>query len=196
MCRLLLWHFYICKFIICEMKILNLLLNSWFFFFFWLFTALMRTWSEILNTNSSVFSYLRTKLRCESFIFFSIKHCYCCSVAKLYPTLCDRMNWFSLLCLLSPAVCSNCSNSCPLNWWYYLTISSSGSPFSFCLQSFPASGYFPKTLPFVSDVQKVGASASATVLTINIQGRFPSGLICLISLQSKGLSRVFSNATT
>ena len=64
-------------------------------------------------------------------------------------------------------------------------------PFSFCPQSFPASGSFPKNGLFASGGQSIGASAS--VLPMNIQGRFPLGLTGLISLQSKGLSRVFSS---
>ena len=87
-----------------------------------------------------------------------------------------------------------CSNSCPLSQWCYLTISFSAAPFSFCLQSFPASGSFPMSQFFTSNGQSIGASASASVLPMNIQGWFPLGLTGLISLQSKGLSRVFSSA--
>ena len=68
----------------------------------------------------------------------------------------------------------DCSNSCPLNWWCHLTISSSVVPFS-CLQSFPASGYFPVSQFFISSGQSTGASASASVLPMNIQDRFPLG---------------------
>ena len=85
-----------------------------------------------------------------------------------------------------------CSNSCPLSWWCYLTISSSVTHF-FCLQSFPASESFPMSQLFASGGQSIGASASAIVLPMNIQGWFPLGLTGLISFQSKGLSRVFSN---
>ena len=87
-----------------------------------------------------------------------------------------------------------CSNSCPLSWWCYATISSSVVPFS-CLQYFPASGSFPMSQFFASDEQSTGASASATVLPMNIQGWFPLGLTDLISLLSKGLSRVFSSTS-
>ena len=80
----------------------------------------------------------------------------------------------------------------PLSQWCYLTISSS-DPFSFCLQSFPASGSFLMSWLFPSGGQSIGASAS--VLPLNVQGWFPLGLTGLISLQSKGLSRVFSNTT-
>ena len=86
-----------------------------------------------------------------------------------------------------------CSNSSPLSQWHHPTISSSFIPFSFCLQSFPASGSFPMSQFFASGGQSIGASASASVLPMDIQGWFPFGLAGLISLQSKGLSRVFSN---
>ena len=86
-----------------------------------------------------------------------------------------------------------CSNSCPLSWWCHPTISSSVVPFSSCLQSFPASGPFPMSWLFSSGDQSVGASAS--VLPMNIQDWFPLGLTGLVSWQSKGLSRVFSNTT-
>ena len=88
-----------------------------------------------------------------------------------------------------------CSNSCPLSQWCHPTISSSFVPFSSCLQSLPASGSFPVSQLFASGNQSIGASASASVLPMNIQGWFPLGLTGLISLQSKGLSRVFSNTT-
>ena len=86
-----------------------------------------------------------------------------------------------------------CSNSCPSSWWCHPTISSSVIPFSSCLQSFPESGSFPRNQFFASGGQSNGASAS--VLPINIQDWFPLELTGLISFQSKGLSRVFSNTT-
>ena len=73
--------------------------------------------------------------------------------------------------LLSPRVCSNSS---PLIWWCYPTISSSVTPFSFC----PVSGSFPMSWLFTSGGQRIEASASASVLPMNIQGWFPLGLIC------------------
>ena len=88
-----------------------------------------------------------------------------------------------------------CSNLCPLSRWCHPTISSSVIPFSSCLQTFPASGSFPVSHFFASGGQSIGASASALVLSRNIQGCFPLGLTSLISLQPKGLSRVFSNTT-
>ena len=82
---------------------------------------------------------------------------------------------------LSPSVCSN---SCPLSQWCYLTISSSAAPFSFCLQSFPASESFPMSQLLASGSQSIGTSASATDLSMKIQGWFPLGLTGLISLLS------------
>ena len=69
-----------------------------------------------------------------------------------------------------------CSNPCPSIWWYHQTISSSVVPFSSCLQSFPASGSFPMSPFFPLGGQSIGASASASVLTMNIQDWFPLGL--------------------
>ena len=87
------------------------------------------------------------------------------------------------------------SNSCPSSRGCYPTISSSVIPFFSCFQSFPASGSFPKSQFFAPCGQSIGALASASVLPMNIQGWFPLWLTGLISLQFKGLSRVFSNTT-
>ena len=91
---------------------------------------------------------------------------------------------------LSPGVCSD---SCPLSQWCYLTISSTAALISVCLQTFPASGSVPMSRLFASSGQSIGASAPA--LPMSMQGWFPLGLTVLISLQSKELSRVFSNTT-
>ena len=88
-----------------------------------------------------------------------------------------------------------CSNSCPLSRWCHPTISSSVIPFSSCLQSFPASGSFQKSQFFTSSGQSIGASGPASALPVNTHVWFPLGLTGLISFQSKGLSRVFSNTT-
>ena len=87
------------------------------------------------------------------------------------------------------------SYSCPLSRWCHPTISSSVVAFSSCLQYFPASRSFPMSQFFTSGGQSVGVSASASVLPMNIQDWFPLGWTGWISLQSKGLSRVFSNTT-
>ena len=85
------------------------------------------------------------------------------------------------------------SNSCPSSWWCYPAISSSVVPFSSCPQSLPASGSFPMSQLFTWGGQSVGVSASASVLPMNTQDWSPLGWTGWISLQSKGLSRVFSN---
>ena len=99
--------------------------------------------------------------------------CYCCSVDKSYLTLMwsHGLQHPRLPCpSLSLRVCPN---SCPLSLWCYLTISSSTTPFSFCLQSFPASGSFPMSWLFVLSGQIIGASVSASILPVNTQGWFP-----------------------
>ena len=119
--------------------------------------------------------------------------CCCCWVASVVSDSVQphRRQPTRLLCpSLFPRVCLN---SCLLSWWCYLTISFSADPFSFCLLSFPASGSFPMSRLFTSGGQSIGISAA--VLLMNIQGWFPLGLTGLISLLSKGLSRVFSSTT-
>ena len=88
------------------------------------------------------------------------------------------------------------SNSCPSSRWCHPTISSSVVPISSCLQSFPASGSFPMSQFFALGGQSIGVSASASVLPMNVQDWFPLGLMGLMSLQSKGLSKVFSNTSS
>ena len=83
------------------------------------------------------------------------------------------------------------SNSCPASWWCHPTISSSVVPFSSCLQSFPASRSLQMNQFFTSGGQHIGISASASVLPMNIQYQFPLGWTGWISLQFKGLSKVF-----
>ena len=87
------------------------------------------------------------------------------------------------------------SNSCPLSWWCHPAISSSVVPFSSCPQSLPASGSFPMSQLFALGGQSTGVSASASVLPMNSQDWSPLGWTGWLSLQSKGLSRVFSNTT-
>ena len=121
-----------------------------------------------------------------------------CSVQFSHSVVSDSLRPHGLQqdkhpCLsLSPRVWSN---SWPLSPWCHPTISSSIVIFSSCPQSFPESGPFPTSQLFTSGGPSIGASASASVLPMNIQGWFPLGLTGLISLQSKGLSRVFSNTT-
>ena len=88
-----------------------------------------------------------------------------------------------------------CLNSCPSSWWCHPTISFSVVSFSSCPQSCPASGSYPMSQFFTSGGQRIGVSSSTSVLPMKIQDWFPLGLTGLTSLQSKGLSRVFSNTT-
>ena len=118
-------------------------------------------------------------------------HMPCCSVAKLCLTLRPHELQHTRLPFssLSPRVCSN---SCPLSQWCHPITSSSVALFSSCPQSFSASGSFPMSWLFASGGQSTGASASASVFPMNIQGWFSLGLTGLISLPPKGLSDVFS----
>ena len=124
----------------------------------------------------------------SDYIYISVQ--FSCSVVS-YPF---RLRWLqhARLPCLSPTP-EACSNSCPSGRWCHPTISSSVIPFSSCLQSYPASGSFLVSQSFASGSQSTGVSASPSVLLMNIQDWFPLGLIGLISLQSKGLWRVFSN---
>ena len=107
---------------------------------------------------------------------------------SLWP---HRLQHVRLTCFpLSPRVCSY---SCSLSQWYYLTISSSAIPVSFCLEFLPASGYFPMSWFFASGSQSIITSAS--VLPMNIQDWFHLGLTGLVSQKSKGFSRAFSSTT-
>ena len=127
-------------------------------------------------------------------IFISNPLSPCCSDPQVCPTVCDP--WITA---------SQTSLSFIITWSLLKlmsiesvmpsTISSSVVPFSSCRQSFPASGSFPMSWIFTSGSQSIGVSASTSVLPMNIQDWFPLGLTGLISLQSKGLSRVFSNTT-
>ena len=117
-----------------------------------------------------------------------------CSVAQSCPTSCDRTDCNTLL-PLSSTVSWVCLNSCLYSWCCHLTVSSSAFPCSFCLQYFPASGSFPMSWLFASCGHSIGVSASASVLPMNTQDWSPLGWTGWISLQSKGLSRVFSNTT-
>ena len=113
--------------------------------------------------------------------------CSCCSVVKSCLTL--RLHGLQQASFLCPQ--GVCANSSPLIQWCYLCISSSTAPFSFCLQLFPTTGSFLMSQLFTLGSQSIGASAS--VFSMNIQGWFPLELTGLISLQSKGLSGVFSS---
>ena len=111
------------------------------------------------------------------------------SVTQSCPTLCNTPRFPVHHQFLGLAL-----NSCPLSWWCHSTISSSVVPFS-CLQSFPASMSFPMSQFTTSGGLSIGSSALASILPMNIKDWFPLWLTGLIFLQSKGLSRVFSNTT-
>ena len=119
----------------------------------------------------------------------------CCSVTKSCLTLCDP-HWLHHTRPPYPSPSPGaCSNSCSLSQWCHSTISSSVAPFFSCPQSFPAPGYFLMSQLLTSGGQSTGISALASVLPMAIQDWFPLGLTSLISLQSKGLSSIFSNTT-
>ena len=117
------------------------------------------------------------------------------SVAQSCPTLGDPMDCSTPGLSVHHQLPESTPNSCPLSRWCHPTISSSVVPFSSCPQSFPASGSFPMSQLFASGGQSIGLSASTLVLPVNTQDWSPLGWIGWNSLQSKGLSRVFSSTT-
>ena len=117
------------------------------------------------------------------------------SVSQLCLTLCDPMDYSVKGLPVDHQLPEFYSNSCSLSRWCHLTISSSVVHFSFRLQSFPASGSFLMNWLFASGGQSIGVSASTSVLPMNTQDWSPFGWTDWMSLQSKGLSRVFSNTT-
>ena len=119
----------------------------------------------------------------------------CCSVTQSCPTLCDPMDCSTPGYPVLHQLPELDSNSCPLSRWCHPNISSSVIPFSFHLQSFPASGPFPMSQFLASGGQSIGVSASTSVLPMNTKDWFPLGWAGWISLQSKELSRVFPNTT-
>ena len=147
---------------------------------------------EVLTSNTSECDLLFQEVRCKCnqlkkghIGVYSVQFS---SVAQSCPTLCDPMNHSTP----TPGVHSD---SRPPSQWCHPAISSSVIPFSSCPQSLPASKSFPMSQLFAWGGQSNGVSASASVLPMNIQNWFPSGWTGLISWQSKGLSRVFSNTT-
>ena len=116
------------------------------------------------------------------------------SVTQSCLTLCDPMNCSTPALPPSPTPGVH-PNPCPLSRWCHPAISSSAVPFSSCPQSFPASGSFPMSQLFTSGGQSFRVSASTSVLPMKTQDWSPLGWTGWVSLQSKGLSRVFSNTT-
>ena len=120
--------------------------------------------------------------------------CFCFSIPKSCPPLCDPMNCSMPGFPVLHHLLELAQTQCPLSWWCHPTTSSSVVPF-FHLQSFPASGSFPVSQFFASGGLSIGVSALAPVLPMNTQGWSPLGWTGWISLQSKGLSRVFSSTS-
>ena len=147
----------------------------------------------ILAQHCLLFSHKIKELKLD----FWILQLFCAAFSSVAQS-CLTLRPHGLQCVRSPCpspIPEVYSNSCPLSQWFHLTISSSVVPFFSCLQSFPASGSFPMSQLFASGGQSIGVSASASALPMNIQDWSPSGWTRWISLQSKGLSRVFSNTT-
>ena len=148
-------------------------------------TAVLTPWARSLGQSRSLLC-----LSSESEFILHLSRW--CSVAESSPALWPHGLQHTRLHCPSPSP-GVCSNSCPLSRWCHRTISSSLVPSSSCLLSFLASGSFPMSWLFTSGGQSIGDSASASVLPMNIQRWFPLGLTSLISLLSKGLSRVFQH---
>ena len=144
--------------------------------------------NNIFGANKSGLPHLQTG---ENSIFYSVSQ----SVQSLSQVRLFATPWITAhQASLSITNSRSSPNSCPLSQWCLPAISSSVIPFS-CLQSFPASESFPMSQLFTWGGQSTGVSALGSVLPMNIQDWFPLGWTCWISLQSKGLSRVFSNTT-
>ena len=131
----------------------------------------------------------------DAFLALNWWWCLFSSVTQSCPTLCDPMDCSTLGFPCPSPTPGACSKSCSSSQWCHPAMLSSVMSFSSHLQSFPASGSFPMTQFFTSGGQSIKVSASASVLPMNTQDPYPLGLTSLISLESKGLSRVFSNTT-
>ena len=151
-----------------------------------------KSFVQFCSSGRSVYCLSLVCLVCFVFVLFRSQHC---SVIQSCSTLCDPHGLqHSRFPCPSPSP-GACSNSCPLSQWWHSAISSPIVPFFSCLQSFPASGSFLMNWLFESGGQTIGASASASVLPVNIQGWFHLGFTGLVSLPSKGLSRGFFSTT-
>ena len=151
-------------------------------------------WRAVIHWDTNSWTWLSNwtelnRSKCVSFLYI---HTY--SDAQLCPTLRPHELQYARPLCKSPTPGAY-PNSCPLSRWCHPTISSSVIPFSSHLQSSPASGCFQMSQLFASGGQNIGVSASTAVLPMNTQDRSPLGWTGWISLQSKGLSRVFSNTT-
>ena len=149
--------------------------------------------------------YISIYIHMHIYISTYLYHFICQWTFGFFPDLQFSSVSQSCLTLWDPTECSNArppspsptpkvySNSCPSSQWCHPTILSSVVPFSSCLQSFPASRYFPMSQFFASGGQNIGVSASASVLPINTQDWFLLRWTGWVSLQSKGLSRVLQS---
>ena len=144
---------------------------------------------KYLTHNTSTYTTVTTAFAKKSIVCF-FQGCYC-SVTKLCLTLLDPMDYDTTEILLSSTISQSLFKSVFIELVTLSNHSVLCHPLSFCLQSFPASGSFPMSQLLASHGQSIGTSA--LVLPMNIQGWFPLGLTGLISLQSKGLSKVFSS---
>ena len=117
------------------------------------------------------------------------------SVAQSCPTLCNPINCSTPALPFHPQLQESYPNPCPSSRWCHPTISSFVIPLSSCPQSFPTSGSFQMSQLLAWGGQRIGVSASASVLPMNTQDWSPLGWTGWISLQSRGLPRVFSNTT-
>ena len=143
----------------------------------------------IYKLKHRVFGKFRLSLRERKWDIFHIVVAK--SLSRILPLWPHGQQHTRLLCPFpSPRACSN---SCPSSQWWHPTILSSVTPFSSCLQSFPVSGSFLMSRFFPSGGQSSGASASASVLPMNIQHWFPLGFTGLIYLQSNGLSSLLQH---
>ena len=173
--------------------------RTWVWVWVWVWVCVKRDSSPLLFTLQH--SYIHSDLwfsgllPCTGFLYLSLRSVQFSSVTQSCPTLCNPQAWQHARPPCPSPTPGVHPNPCPLSRWCHPTISSSVVPFSSYLQSFPASGSFPISQFFTSGGQNIGALASASVLPMNIQDWFPLGWTGWISLQSKGLSRVFSNTT-
>ena len=132
---------------------------------------------------------------CHCLLMLAPGDCINCSVTTSCPTLCNPMNLSAPGFFVHHYLPEFAQIHVHWNQWCHPTISFTVTPFSSCLQSFPISGSFPMSRLFASGCQSIETSASASVFPVNIQDWFPLGLTGLISLQSRGLWRVFSSIT-
>ena len=161
------------------------LIERWLFHFILMSGSFVLSWYVAKLCTSSWEPYRSRQVNRLLSVHFS-------SVTQSCPTLCNPMGCSTTSPPCPPPTPGVYSNSCPMSRWCHPTISFSVVLFSSRLESFPASGSFPMSQFFASGGQRIRVSASASVLPMNIQDWSPLGCTGWISLQSKGLSRVFN----